>query len=184
MLGPIICSLVVIVILIAVAVVVVVLALTRRFPVERPPIGMAPLPPFRKRDYLLSMAERSFFEVLLHTLGTDFHVFAKVRMEDIVYLPKGTQNRQAWINKVRQKHVDFLLCDRQKASSVLVIELDDASHERDDVRGRDEQKDAILRAAGLPILRVPARRAYDTRELREAVDRKLGGNGTASKRKL
>ena len=132
-----------------------------------------PQPPFLRRDYLLSVAERSFFEVLLLTVGGEFHVFVKVRMEDIVYLPKGTQNRQAWLNKVRQKHVDFLLCDRQKVSPLLVIELDDASHEREIVRDRDEQKDSILRAASLPILRVAAGRAYDTRELRQAIIGKL-----------
>jgi hypothetical protein len=59
---------------------------------------------------------------------------------------------------VRQKHVDFLLCDREKVGPVLVIELDDASHQREDVRERDGAKDAILQAAGLPILRVTERR--------------------------
>ena len=143
--------------------------------------GSTEASPFLKKDYLLSAAERSFFEVLLHTLGTEFHVFCKVRMEDIVRLPKGTANRQAWVNKVRQKHVDFLLCGRQKVGPVLVIELDDASHERESARERDAVKDEILTKAGFPILRVKAQRAYDTRELRRAVEQKLGGNGSSNK---
>jgi hypothetical protein len=50
----------------------------------------APRLPFLKKDYLLSAAERTFFEVLCQVAGSGFHIFAKVRMEDLLYLPRGT----------------------------------------------------------------------------------------------
>jgi very-short-patch-repair endonuclease len=40
-------------------------------------------------------------------------------------------------------------------STRLVIELDDASHERSDRKDRDEFLERALKAAGVPLLRVP-----------------------------
>lgn len=129
--------------------------------------------PFRKKQYLLSKGERAFFDVLSVAVGDEMFIFCKVRLEDLLYLPKGTPGRQGWSNKVRQKHVDFVLCDHQSISPLLVIELDDASHQREAQRKRDADKDKALQAAGLPIRRVPARSSYDPRQLANLIQKAL-----------
>ncbi len=131
--------------------------------------------PYRKRDYLLTAAERSFYEVLCGVVGDQLHVFPKVRLIDLVYLPKGTENRQGYTNRVVSKHVDFVLCDRRDVAPLLVIELDDASHEREDRKERDTFLDSALGAAGLPILHVAAKRSYEPRELADSIQAKLDG---------
>ena len=136
--------------------------------------------PYKKKDYLFSVAERSFFEVLLRAVGNDYHVFAKVRMEDVLYMPKGTKNRTAWTNKVRQKHVDFLLCTKDRVEPVLVIELDDSSHDREDRQTRDANVDAIMSEAGLPILHCPAKRGYVVAEIAQTVKEKINGKVLAA----
>jgi len=120
-----------------------------RFRSRRP--GLGPIP-FLPAASLLSPAERSFFEVLRQCVGQEFHIFVKVRMEDVLSLPDGTLSRHSWSGRVRQKHLDFVLCDRERICPVLLIELDDSTHQRADVRARDAVKDEILEAAGLPIL--------------------------------
>ena len=115
------------------------------------------------------MAERSFFEVLLRAVGDEYHVFAKVRMEDVVEVLKGTENRTSWTNKVRQKHVDFLLCTKDKVEPFLVIELDDSSHDREDRQVRDGKVDAIMNAVGLPILHCVAKPGNVVGEISQAV---------------
>jgi hypothetical protein len=129
--------------------------------------------PYRKRDYLLTAAERSFYEVLYSVLDDQLIVFPKVRLADLVYMPKGTADRQTHFNRIQSKHVDFVLCDREKIRPVLVIELDDASHEEEARRDRDTFVDASLSAAGLPILHIPAQRSYIPAELAAAVHQKL-----------
>ena len=52
----------------------------------------------------------------------------------------------------------------------LGIELDDASHERRDRQERDEFVEAVFKAAGLPLLRMPARRAYNLNEVRSMIE--------------
>ena len=67
--------------------------------------------------------------MLLIALAGRYNVFAKVRMLDLFYLPKGTKNRMGWNGRIIQKHVDFVICDPKTLGPVTCIELDDASHE-------------------------------------------------------
>jgi hypothetical protein len=151
----------------------------------RGPDGRGDVPlPYRRKDYLLSVAERSLYEVLRQALGGGDDaplVFAKVRLLDLLWLPRGTPNPQAHRNRVISKHVDFVVCDRAQLRPLLVIELDDATHEAEDRRERDAFVDRALAAAGLPVLHVTARRAYATRELAERVRAAIaGGEGRAT----
>ena len=98
----------------------------------------APEPKFRPAGFP-SPAERSFFGVLRQAVGTEFHVFAKVRLADIV-TPQKTRSRSAWqsaFNRISSKHVDFLLCETAGLSPVAVIELDDKSHSTFEAGFRD-----------------------------------------------
>jgi hypothetical protein len=129
--------------------------------------------PYRRKDYLLSQAERSFFGVLSDAVNGRYLVFAKVRLADLVWLPKGTERRQTHVNRVQSKHIDFLVCDHREVRPLLAIELDDASHGRPDRVTRDQFVDAALSAAGLPFLRVAARKAYNVAQVREQVERAI-----------
>ncbi len=48
---------------------------------------------------------------------------------------------------------------------VFGIELDDASHRRSSRQVRDEFVENACKAAGLPLLRVPVQREYNSREI-------------------
>lgn len=137
--------------------------------------GSAPVEslPYRKKDYLLSKAERSFYEVLRAAVADEWTIFAKVRLLDLVWLPRGTSQAQSHRNRVQSKHVDFVLADPRTIGPVLVVELDDASHRRSDRQRRDAFVDAVLQGAGLPVLHVPVKSGYVTvdlsRKIREAI---------------
>jgi hypothetical protein len=105
-------------------------------------IGSGPLP-YMKKDYLLTRAARAFYDVLLVALAGRYDVFAKVRMLDLFYLPKGTKNRMGWNGRIIQKHVDFVICDPKTLGPVTCIELDDASHEMEERQERDAFVDKV-----------------------------------------
>lgn len=129
-----------------------------------------PTPPFVRKDWLLSRAEHSFLGVLDRAIQDEFRVMCKVRMLDLLYMPKGSSDRTAWQNRVIRKHVDFVLCEPDTMRPALVIELDDASHQSEKAKAGDRLKDRIFGAAGLPILRVAAKRMYHVAGLRESID--------------
>ncbi len=121
--------------------------------------------PYVRKDFLLTKAERAFFDVLQSAVGGRMLIFSKVRIADLVYLPKGTEKRQTHINRVQSKHVDFVLCDLKSIRPMLAIELDDSSHDRADRVARDEFVDDVMAAAGLPMLHVKVRASYHAADL-------------------
>jgi very-short-patch-repair endonuclease len=135
--------------------------------------------PYKKREYFFSKAERSFYGVLEQSLEGQYVIFAKVRLSDIVEVVPGTEKRQGHMNRIASKHVDFVLCDAKYIKPVLVIELDDGSHERADRVDRDQLVDRILAAAQIPILRVPAKLGYAPKELRERINAAIQQAGKA-----
>ena len=126
--------------------------------------------PYRRRPYLLSKAEFSFFRVL-QPLAAErgWVVCPKVNLGDLLSVAKGTENWQSWRNKIDRKHADFVLCEAETMRPVAVVKLDDASHGSEQARERDAVKDRALGAAGLPVVRVRARRGYAADELRAAL---------------
>jgi hypothetical protein len=159
-------------IVVAVAVVVVLVVAASLLPRGRSS-GQPASAPYDKRPYLLSRAERSFYEVLHRAVAPDLVVFPKVRLADVVKVRKGTEGWQGHQNRINAKHVDFLLCTCVTLSPALVVELDDSSHERADRQTRDAFVDGAMAAAGLPILHVPARSQYNPAEIAASVHASL-----------
>lgn len=129
-------------------------------------------PPYEKRKSLLTDSELQFYDVLRDAAG-DWSICAMVRIADLIRVRKKTQKRQAWLNRILAKHVDFVLCDPATMEALLAIELDDKSHERPERQERDRFVNDAFAAAGLPLLRVPVQPEYDVDGLRKAIDQSL-----------
>ncbi len=136
--------------------------------------------PYRRREHLLANGERACFEVLRRAAEDRYVVFAKVRMADVLWMPSRTPNRWAHWNRMSQKHLDFVLCDRTRLAPALVVELaaaDDSPHRQE----RDEFVAAALAAAGIPLLRMPAHPAYAPEELAARIQQLVAPTPSAAK---
>lgn len=126
--------------------------------------------PYRRKDFLLSRAEASFFGVLTHVVGDKYLIFAKVRLADLLYLPRGTEGRRAAFNRIQSKHIDFVLCSRDGIQPLLAVELDDRSHGEESRILRDRFVAEVLEDAGLPLVRFACRSSYNTAEVKHRVE--------------
>jgi len=126
---------------------------------------------YNRVERLFSPAERSFLGVLEQILGTQYRVFGKIRLADIIQTPKGLSDssRTGAFNRICARHVDFAVCDPRTFEIIGVIELDDSSHGRESRRKRDRFVDEALTAAGLPFVRIAAQRSYVPAEIREKI---------------
>lgn len=124
--------------------------------------------PFERREPFFSPAERSFFGVLEQALDNRYRVFGKVRVGDLVKPAKGLSKsrRTAALNKVNQKHVDYVVCAATDLAVLGVVELDDQSHGREDRAARDAFVDQALRGAGISIVHFSAKKGYQIHEVR------------------
>tara|TARA_R110002111_G_scaffold257026_1_gene324912 strand:+ start:49572 stop:50234 length:663 start_codon:yes stop_codon:yes gene_type:complete len=128
--------------------------------------------PYRLRDNFLSHAELSFYRVLKQAVPKELVIFCKVNLHDVFYVKQSEQSLN-YRNKIDRKHVDFLLCDPKSMMPLLGVELDDVSHARKDRRERDQFVDEVFKAAGLPLLHIPAARGYSVFELSDLIQHNL-----------
>ena len=106
-------------------------------------------------------------------------IACKVRLADVFGIKKGIArgDRQRALNRIIAKHVDFLLVQSSDGRPLLGIELDDSSHDEEDRVARDSFVDSVFSHAGLPILHVPAKAAYDPKEVHRQIDEALAKKG-------
>ena len=106
--------------------------------------------PYRRRECLLNNAERNLYYSIQHVLqGSRYIVCPKVRLADIVDLPIRTKNRQEYLNRVRIRTVDLLICELHELSPVLALTLEGKSSARRE-KLSDQFTANALKASGLP----------------------------------
>lgn len=117
---------------------------------------------YESRVKLMSVAELSFHRALVASLPAGITVYSKVRLCDLVN-GKGP----GAFNRIKAKHVDFVLCAASDSKILGVIELDDRSHEATSRMKRDAFVDDVLKSAAIPVLHVKAAQGYNVQSLRE-----------------
>ncbi len=128
--------------------------------------------PFEPRDSLMTETELAFFGILEQALEDSYRIYSKVRLEDIIQVKPGIEKATAFAarNRIKCRHIDFVLCDPETLKILASIELDDRSHERPERMDRDDFVDEALRVCGIPCIRFPVQRNYSSREIRQAVE--------------
>jgi len=129
--------------------------------------------PYRVRDNFLSPTELSFYHVLRGVVGDRAVVCPEMNLSSIFFVAKPNEN-QSFRARISQKSIDFLLCEPKTMKPVVGIELDDTSHARPDRQTRDEFVNKVFEAAELPLLRIPAQRAYTTNDLARQLEPFIG----------
>ncbi len=130
-------------------------------------------PRFALSRSVLTPPEQRFYISLLRAVDNQYSILAKVRLGDIVWLVNDPPDRKRHQSRVWCKHVDFLLCDRVGLKPRLAIELDDPSHRYPDHAARDQFKNDLFAAVGLPLLRVELESSYRADVLRSQIAAKL-----------
>ena len=129
--------------------------------------------PYQKRKYFMTLNERTFFEVLSQLINNQYFIFPQVHIASIVEVIKGQEHYMAYFNKIIRKSFDFVIFDKQNLNALLVIELDDASHNQPRRMERDDFVDKTLKVADLNILHIKPEKNYNVQELGQLIFSKL-----------
>ncbi len=127
------------------------------------PIDDAAPWPYQVKRHVMGDAEQTLFLRLREALPTHV-VLAQVGASRVLLSPEPV----AWHNKIAQLSFDFVICTPDSAP-VLVIELDDSTHERARNKERDAKKDRACRDAGLRLVRWNVRALPDVAEIRRTI---------------
>jgi len=134
--------------------------------------------PYSKKKFLFSIPERHFFEILNEIFkDTEYSVFPKVRLWDILEIQSNYKTYYTYQNKIRSKHIDYVICKGIYFQPVLVIELDGKHHWTDaNTIYNDKIKNNIFEATKLPIIRVQAKASksdYNITQLKNKIFNKI-----------
>lgn len=107
---------------------------------------------YMSRNLMSTNEKIQYFKIKTVTDKMGLHLFAKVRLADIIEPRKNVDNWKRYWNKVQSKHVDFFVCNKSM-TSLCVIEIDDNSHKKEDRKSRDKFVDYILLQVGIETVR-------------------------------
>lgn len=128
--------------------------------------------PYRKK-LLLTKNEWGFYKSLKPIADElQLTVLSKIRVADLVEpIPNKNQSEwQTYFNKINRKHIDFALAKPENLQIMLLIELDDSTHDADQ-KQRDEFIEALYKQTGYNFIRVRG-----TGELKEKIISELNKN--------
>lgn len=122
---------------------------------ENPKVKEEPLfNPTYKRKFLLTKNELYFYKELKKVADQlNLSVLAKVRMADLVEPKSSGKAYYSEFAKIKAKHVDFALCTPDNLYIVLLIELDDNSHNSSNTVERDAFVETVYKATGYKLYR-------------------------------
>lgn len=109
-------------------------------------------------------------QVLYHRLANalpDCIILAQVQLSRILRVKKGF-NKNEWNNRINRKSLDFVIC-KKDSSIIAVIELDDKSHEQEDRKYADANKDKALKSANIKIIRWQVKTMPSVDEIRNLI---------------
>lgn len=105
-----------------------------------------------KAAKLLTQKEYAFFKALQPIAQKhNLLICPKVRLADLVEIPKSTPNYMRWFGYIKSKHVDFVICDIN-LNIKLIVEVDDSTHDKPDRQKRDEFVDRIFQTVNVKII--------------------------------
>ena len=111
---------------------------------------------YRARDKFFTKSEYMFFSELEKQNNGKYHIFSKVRLEDIVEVIPTTEykTKRAKRNSIKSRHIDFVLIDKQTGGVHCAIELDGGSHHTHKQYQSDRKKDKILSECDITLHRI------------------------------
>jgi very-short-patch-repair endonuclease len=114
----------------------------------------------------LSQPEQILYFRLVQALPEHI-ILAQVQLSRLLGVKKGN-NYQTWFNRINRMSVDFVVC-KKDSSIVAVIELDDATHQKEDRQTADAKKDKALASADIRIVRWPVKAIPDIASIQSTV---------------
>lgn len=112
--------------------------------------------PYSKK-YLLTKNEWTFYKKIKPICdNNNLHIISKVRLADLVEVSKEVngKDKQKYFNKIKNKHIDFVLCNPTNLAVIALVELDDSSHQREDRIKRDIFVNSLCDKVGYKIIRI------------------------------
>ena len=132
---------------------------------------------YKRKSSILTQTENEFYTQLcsaLNQAGLNVIVWPQVNVSSIIEsIGKDSQQRMKAFNRICRKSVDYVIVNQKTRETILCIELDDYTHNRNSRKERDNFINSIFSSVGIPLFRIKADSNYDFSEIVSAVKQSI-----------
>lgn len=125
---------------------------------------------YKRKEFLLNIPERRFFEELQQSLPSNFSVFPQVVLSSIICVNGSIKNFWTYQNKINRKTIDFVIFEKPYFKPVLAIEYDGKSHDGFKRKERDNFVNEALKSAGIKIIHVRHGENFDFQVIKGSLE--------------
>ena len=137
--------------------------------------------PFKRKEFLMNIPERKFFEELQNIISDNHVVFPQVLLSSIVKVISSRKDFWKYYNKINRKTIDYVIFEKPYFMPVLAIEYDGRTHDRDDRQERDDFVDNVLNSAGIKSFHIKHQKNINFEEVKnKAVEMAKAGKSLKS----
>jgi hypothetical protein len=126
----------------------------------------------QQHKYLTSKNENKFKKHLQHHIPQKLEIHCNVRLVDVL-----TQEHSKYLFSqgkryidITQMHLDYVIVESDNTKIIMVIELDDPSHNDADRKNKDNKKNNTLQMAGIHYERIELDDAYEPNIMKRIID--------------
>lgn len=128
---------------------------------------------YKRKSCILTETENDYYGQLcnaLYNAGLRVIVWPQVNVSTIIEsVGKDSQQRMKAFNRICRKSIDYVIVNQKTRETILCIELDDYTHNRNNRKERDNFINAIFSSVGIPLFRIKAEPNYNFNEIVSAV---------------
>lgn len=125
---------------------------------------------YKKVENLLINSELHFYKFLLVNLPSNISIMCKVRLADIISPIEKGKSRYGAFNKVKSKHIDFVLIDSNTSEIKALIELNGSSHQIQNRINRDNFVRKLSKSVDLAFFEVKVKPQYERSDIEEILE--------------
>ncbi|MFA6322273.1 MAG: DUF2726 domain-containing protein [Candidatus Buchananbacteria bacterium] len=126
--------------------------------------------PFKRKEFLMNIPERKFFEELTKITPNNYVVFPQVVLGSVVETTVPRSKAMGWRNKIDRKTIDFVIFELPYYQPVLAIEYDGKTHNYPDRKKRDSEVKKILDTSGIKNFHVKHSYNINFEEIKNKID--------------
>lgn len=122
---------------------------------------------FITNKYVMTKTELKFYKELKKiTDSLELTIFPQVDLERIINVK---DNDKSLRGRIKSRSIDFTIVENIKCKIICCIELDDYTHNRENIKKIDEFKNKIFEKVKIPLYRIKVNNYYDLNEIENLI---------------
>lgn len=122
---------------------------------------------YEKNDYVMTQTELKFYRELKKvTDKLELTIFPQVDLERFIKV-KDNNNKDR--NRIKSRSIDFTIVNNKNCKIICCIELDDYTHNLENVKKADEFKNNLFDKVGLKLHRIKVKEKYNIEDIEKII---------------